>query len=446
MKHILKTDPDVFQAVADGAKTYEIRFNDRGFAVGDELLLRETTHTGAEIAHGSPLAYSGREITKHIGHVLEGYGLQLGWSILSFAERAIQPAQEPDHEAEMAKVNRDVELMGVGFLVDRRRCGLNRITWFNRPGDTWLPPPPWPAQDQVVAVMAVPDVKEMVNRFLGWKLPRNFSPDNGIWFDRPDNQQFWPIGTNLFTADEATAMFEHCAGGERLKPVTVEVRRNRVWIVRGVQSFMLAYEADTDNELNWYAEKLCSALGGTAPPTPAKTEGIAPSPQPELSGSIDTPEFREKIVMAAWDLIEEGGSVETTFKEVFTLITAWKDAACAVAREEGNTQGWAECESDMKPEYDAMLQRVTAAEAKLDMAAEAYQSMKEKYEKAEEDREVEATFAGTLSDRLKAAEAQLTSIRAGLHDLHAFTFVGFMDDQEFFKAAEVRALIRGISG
>ena len=52
-------------------------------------------------------------------------------------------AQEPvDHSIEMAKVDHDVELMGVGFLVDGKRCGLNRITWFNRPGDTWLPPPP----------------------------------------------------------------------------------------------------------------------------------------------------------------------------------------------------------------------------------------------------------------------------------------------------------------
>lgn len=44
--------------------------------------------------------------------------------------------------------------------------------------------------------------------------------------------------------------------------------------------------------------------------------------------------------------------------------------------------------------------------------------------------------------RATDAEAQLASILTGLHDLHAFTFVGFMDDQEFFKADEVRALIR----
>ena len=62
--------------------------------------------------------------------------------------------------------------------------------------------------DEVATFKGV--VKEAVNRFLGWQLPHNFSPDNGIEFYRPEDRKFWPIGTNLFTADEAKAMFEHC--------------------------------------------------------------------------------------------------------------------------------------------------------------------------------------------------------------------------------------------
>lgn len=55
----------------------------------------------------------------------------------------------------------------------------------------------------------IPDVSEMVNRFLGWKLPQDFSPDCGISFKQLNYPSSWPIGTNLFTAAQAKAMFEY---------------------------------------------------------------------------------------------------------------------------------------------------------------------------------------------------------------------------------------------
>jgi hypothetical protein len=39
--HHLKTWPGYFAAVEDGRKTFEIRFNDRNFTVGDVLVLEE---------------------------------------------------------------------------------------------------------------------------------------------------------------------------------------------------------------------------------------------------------------------------------------------------------------------------------------------------------------------------------------------------------------------
>jgi hypothetical protein len=62
------------------------------------------------------------------------------------------------------------------------------------------------------------NVAEMVNRFLGWKLPKDFSPDCGISFDGrgPDARGYdrgWPTGTNLFHAGQAKEMFEHCLKG-----------------------------------------------------------------------------------------------------------------------------------------------------------------------------------------------------------------------------------------
>lgn len=47
--------------------------------------------------------------------------------------------------------------------------------------------------------------------------------------------------------------------------VEVKVKRGRVWIVKGVQSFMLAYEADTDELLQWYANQLCDVLSIMTP-------------------------------------------------------------------------------------------------------------------------------------------------------------------------------------
>lgn len=93
-QHDLKTDPAVFEAVWTGAKTHEIRRNDRGFKVGDTLVLRETVHTGEEMRAGAPLRYTGRVVNKTVSHVLSGYGLDPDWVILSFA--AQPPAQDGD--------------------------------------------------------------------------------------------------------------------------------------------------------------------------------------------------------------------------------------------------------------------------------------------------------------------------------------------------------------
>lgn len=54
-------------------------------------------------------------------------------------------------------------------------------------------------------------VKHMVDRFLCWRLPKPWNPDGGISYQRPNYahppaDHDWPVGTNLFDADQATAM------------------------------------------------------------------------------------------------------------------------------------------------------------------------------------------------------------------------------------------------
>jgi len=62
-------------------------------------------------------------------------------------------------------------------------------------------------------------IDEMVNRFLNWKLPDDFSPDGGISFQKisnagtPHEHRYAPVGTNLLTATQAKAMIEYMLAG-----------------------------------------------------------------------------------------------------------------------------------------------------------------------------------------------------------------------------------------
>lgn len=55
-------------------------------------------------------------------------------------------------------------------------------------------------------------IKQMVGRFLQWRLPDSFNPDCGISFKPEFNEhtahpmKHQPVGTNLFTAIQAEAM------------------------------------------------------------------------------------------------------------------------------------------------------------------------------------------------------------------------------------------------
>ena len=61
-------------------------------------------------------------------------------------------------------------------------------------------------------------IKYMVDRFLGWKLPESFNPDGGVSFKKtwgqPGHQRKnEPSGTNLLDATQADAMVRYMADG-----------------------------------------------------------------------------------------------------------------------------------------------------------------------------------------------------------------------------------------
>lgn len=68
--------------------------------------------------------------------------------------------------------------------------------------------------------MTEEQIKYMVDRFLMWRLPEHFNPDCGISFTPIFNQfapggpqKHQPVGTNLFDAQQATAMVKHIVEG-----------------------------------------------------------------------------------------------------------------------------------------------------------------------------------------------------------------------------------------
>lgn len=78
--HELKIDRELWGQVATNQKTFEIRYNDRGFRVGDDLLLRAVVNTG-----GGPPVYTGQWVFSHVMFILddEKYGMKPGYVIMA---------------------------------------------------------------------------------------------------------------------------------------------------------------------------------------------------------------------------------------------------------------------------------------------------------------------------------------------------------------------------
>jgi len=76
MHHDLKLFTKYFQAVVDGGKRSEVRYNDRNYQVGDTMTLRE----GHDSLEG--YQYSGRLVSCRISHT-DRFGCQSGYLNLS---------------------------------------------------------------------------------------------------------------------------------------------------------------------------------------------------------------------------------------------------------------------------------------------------------------------------------------------------------------------------
>lgn len=128
--------------------------------------------------------------------------------------------------------------------------------------------------------MTEDQIKHMVDRFLGWKLPDNFSPDAGISFKADYNEhtaypaKHVPSGTNLFDATQADAMVRYMIEGmpalsaPRVEPVADETRRQ--WIIALIRSEFDPKPAHYKPGDEWDdgAEAIADAILAAAPSQP----------------------------------------------------------------------------------------------------------------------------------------------------------------------------------
>ncbi len=110
--------------------------------------------------------------------------------------------------------------------------------------------------------MTEDQVKHMVQRFLGWKLPDSFCPDNGIIFQKTYGEgtkypgKYEPVGTNLFDAKQTEAMIRYLVDG---LPESI-VKSIPGWvIVAPGPRFLAVQHLETSDHFEW-AENCGRAL------------------------------------------------------------------------------------------------------------------------------------------------------------------------------------------
>lgn len=74
--HELKCWPQSFEAILQGGKTFEVRYNDRGYEKGDRLLLQEYDLKGN--------MYTGRSVKMRVEYIaMMDFGIEPGWVVMA---------------------------------------------------------------------------------------------------------------------------------------------------------------------------------------------------------------------------------------------------------------------------------------------------------------------------------------------------------------------------
>jgi protein tyrosine phosphatase (PTP) superfamily phosphohydrolase (DUF442 family) len=110
-------------------------------------------------------------------------------------------------------------------------------------------------------------IKRMVDRFLGWRLPEPFRPDAGISFNPEYNVEYsaargltpprhQPIGTNLFDREQAEAMVRYMIEG--MLDECVYCDRGERCVMHGKTGFVAGRLGHTDWCSHMVDDKTCN--------------------------------------------------------------------------------------------------------------------------------------------------------------------------------------------
>lgn len=84
MTHKIKIDKPYADAVLSGDKTFEVRYDDRGYQKGDEI---EFTVIDSKDVYDSSITHPLNGRIFYITYVLHGWGIKDGWCVFGIKEK-----------------------------------------------------------------------------------------------------------------------------------------------------------------------------------------------------------------------------------------------------------------------------------------------------------------------------------------------------------------------
>lgn len=152
---------------------------------------------------------------KSFGHTIEMMGpkvAEIGWCGRFQKEAGAAGIAPLTHSfvrsADEIVADAEADGYSIGLWDELVSCARDLLDEQNRIEREKMLPQPEPAPDLEDQIR-----RKMAERFLAWRLPDDFNPDGGIFFNPDARSIRKPVGTNLFTYTQARAMIDFMHDG-----------------------------------------------------------------------------------------------------------------------------------------------------------------------------------------------------------------------------------------